>query len=109
MYAWRAHTSTNPVQQQRYVKEAEFALKQAFAFCPYSPETVFNLASLLASTGRYEDAYLVASTCYEFDTDNLGVRDLVRQRNVYRWAAQMLLDAARLRRREGIVSGAAAR
>ncbi len=28
------------------------------------------------------------------------MRDLVRQRNVYRWAAQMLLDAARLRRRE---------
>ena len=79
VYAWRAQTSTNPVQQQRYVREAEFALKQAFAFCPYSPETVFNLASLLASTGRYEDAYLVASTCYEFDTDNLGVRDLVRQ------------------------------
>lgn len=33
------------------------------------------------------------------------MRDLVRQRNVYRWAAQMLLDAARLRRRERI-SGA---
>ena len=30
------------------------------------------------------------------------MRDLVRQRNVHRWAAQMLLDAARLRRRETI-------
>ena len=30
------------------------------------------------------------------------MRELVRQRNVYRWAAQMLLDAARLRRRERI-------
>ena len=30
------------------------------------------------------------------------MRDLVRQRNVYRWAAQMLLDAARLRRRVSI-------
>ena len=28
-----------------------------------------------------------------------AMRDLVRQRNVYLWAAQMLLDAARLRRR----------
>ena len=35
------------------------------------------------------------------------MRDLVRQRNVYRWAGQMLLDAARLRRRESI-SGAQA-
>ncbi len=34
------------------------------------------------------------------------MRDLVRQRNVYRWAAQMLLDAARLRRRERIVANA---
>jgi trehalose 6-phosphate synthase len=35
------------------------------------------------------------------------MRELVRQRNVYRWAGQMLLDAARLRRRESI-SGAEA-
>jgi trehalose 6-phosphate synthase len=32
------------------------------------------------------------------------MRDLVRERNVYRWAAEMLLDAARLRRRERIAS-----
>lgn len=31
-------------------------------------------------------------------------RDLVRERNVYRWAAQMLLDAARLRQRHRIAS-----
>lgn len=36
------------------------------------------------------------------------MRELVRQRNVYRWAAQMLLDAARLRRRERFVEGATA-
>jgi trehalose 6-phosphate synthase len=36
------------------------------------------------------------------------MRDLVRERNVYRWAAQMLLDAARLRRHQRInLSGAA--
>ncbi|MGO9428400.1 alpha,alpha-trehalose-phosphate synthase (UDP-forming) [Rhodoblastus sp.] len=34
------------------------------------------------------------------------MRDQIRQRNVYRWAAQMLLDAAWLRRREGIVVAA---
>lgn len=32
------------------------------------------------------------------------MRSLVRQRNVYRWAAQMLLDGARLRKREAIAS-----
>jgi trehalose 6-phosphate synthase len=36
------------------------------------------------------------------------MRDLVRQRNVYRWAGQMLLDAASLRRRESIVGAEAA-
>jgi len=30
------------------------------------------------------------------------MREVVRQRNVYRWAAQMLLDAARIRKRERI-------
>jgi trehalose 6-phosphate synthase len=34
-----------------------------------------------------------------------SMRELVRQRNVYLWAAQMLLDAARLRRR-GALAGA---
>jgi trehalose 6-phosphate synthase len=33
------------------------------------------------------------------------MRDLIRRRNVHRWAAQMLLDAARLRRRERIMAG----
>ena len=37
------------------------------------------------------------------------MRDHVRQRNVYRWAAQMLLDAARLRKREQIRGIASAR
>jgi len=32
------------------------------------------------------------------------MRELVRERNVYRWAAQMLLDAARLRQRQRITS-----
>jgi len=35
------------------------------------------------------------------------MRDLVRVRNVYRWAGQMLLDAARLRSQQRIAAGAA--
>jgi trehalose 6-phosphate synthase len=37
------------------------------------------------------------------------MRDLIRERNVYRWAAQMLLDAARLRKRQRIVADTTAR
>jgi trehalose 6-phosphate synthase len=33
------------------------------------------------------------------------MRNLVRQCDVHRWAAQMLLDAAQLRRRERIMAG----
>ncbi len=36
------------------------------------------------------------------------MRDFVRERNVYRWAAQMLLDAARLRRHQRITPSEAA-
>ncbi|MFO1459037.1 MAG: DUF2723 domain-containing protein [Verrucomicrobiota bacterium] len=79
IFAWRAQRAGNPEQQQRYLREAEFALKQAFAFCPYSPETVFNYASLLAGMGRYDDAARVAETCAAFDPENGGVRELVEQ------------------------------
>ncbi len=84
VYGWRAQEARDPVYQAKVVKEAEFAMKQAFAFCPYSPETVFNYASLLAGLGRYPDAYRVVATCYELDPDNLGIRDLLRQLEPYR-------------------------
>ncbi|MBN8246910.1 MAG: DUF2723 domain-containing protein [Verrucomicrobia bacterium] len=80
IFSWRAQRAMEqPELQQRYLREAEFALKQAFAFCPYSPETVYNYASLLAGMGRYEDAARVAEVCVTFDPDNAGVRDLLRQ------------------------------
>lgn len=84
VYGWRAQESRDPAYQAKMVKEAEFALKQAFAFCPFSPETVFNYASLLAGIGRYADAYRVVATCYEIDPDNLGIRDLLRQLEPYK-------------------------
>jgi Protein of unknown function (DUF2723) len=87
VYAWRAQEAKDPVYQAKMVKEAEFALKQAFAFCPYSPETVFNFASLLAGLGRYPDAYRVVETCYTIDPDNLGIRDLLKQLEPYKDSA----------------------
>ena len=48
MYAWRVSDPDNkdPVAQQRMIKEADFAFRQAFAFCPYSPEAVFRYVNL---------------------------------------------------------------
>ncbi len=84
VYVWRGLTSPGAATNQaKMVKEAEFALKQAFAFCPYSPETVYNYASLLASIGRLPDAVEVVETCYAFDPQNGGIADLLRQLRTY--------------------------
>src|SRR5213075_1766535 len=66
IYAWRigdAGNTHNAAAQQRMIKEADFAFRQAFAFCPYSPEAVFRYVQLLATLGRMDDAIIVAETC----------------------------------------------
>ncbi len=84
VYTWRAQETRDASYQAKLYKEAEFALKQAFAFCPYSPETVYNFASLLVSLQRYPDAYEVVATCSKIDPDNVGIRDLLGQLEPYR-------------------------
>ena len=51
------------------------------------------------------DAALIMSPAEQRDRMRL-MRDMVRKRNVYRWAAQMLLDASLVRKRERIISTA---
>jgi thioredoxin-like negative regulator of GroEL len=83
VYAWRL-TQTSPeyrfksdAEYQRVLKEADFTFRQAFAFCPYSPEAVFRYASLLMQLRRFDDAQLVAETCLKLDPYNGQVRGLV--------------------------------
>jgi thioredoxin-like negative regulator of GroEL len=80
IYAWRISdpSNRNPVVQQRMIKEAEFAFKQAFAFCPYSPEAVFRYVNLLLGMRRFDDAYIIASTCLKLDPYNGQVIGLVK-------------------------------
>ena len=66
-------------EQERILKEADFAFRQAFAFCPYSPEALFRYVNLLVSVGRVEEALIVAETCYRFDLENYGIVALIRQ------------------------------
>jgi len=67
-------------QRMRLSREAEFAWKQSFAFCPYSPEAVFKYASLLLSLpGRLDDASLIAKTALEMDPNNEQFRYLLEQ------------------------------
>ncbi len=65
------------ILRDKMFKEADFTFRQAFAFCPYSPEAVFRYAQLLISVGRIEDAYTVASTCLKLDPYNGSVIGLV--------------------------------
>jgi len=44
------------LEQQRYIKEADYAYRQAFALNPSSPEAVFRYSSLLTSMNRHEEA-----------------------------------------------------
>ena len=62
IYAWRASNSKSSDEQKRMLKEADFAYRQAWALCPYSPEAVFRYSELLMSRQRKSDALLIAET-----------------------------------------------
>jgi tetratricopeptide (TPR) repeat protein len=67
-------------EQQRMFKEAEYAYKQSFVYCPYSPEAVFHFVTLLAQpqVGRYDDALLIAETAAKLDPNNGSFTGLIK-------------------------------
>jgi tetratricopeptide (TPR) repeat protein/phage shock protein PspC (stress-responsive transcriptional regulator) len=79
IYAWRINQARNETIRQRMLKEAEFAYRQAFAFCPYSPEAVHRLTNLLINQMRFEEALRVAETALRFDRDNPVLQQWVAQ------------------------------
>jgi Flp pilus assembly protein TadD len=79
IYQWRAHNSRSDAENARVNKEAEFALKQAFAYCPYSPEAVFHLMNQVLATGRVDDALLILHTCKHLDPYNGQLDDWINQ------------------------------
>ncbi len=79
VYAWRINPQCPPeyrpkseAEAQAIYKEADFACRQAFAFCPYSPEAVFRYVQLLATQYpvRLDDALIVAEVCLKLDPYN---------------------------------------
>jgi tetratricopeptide (TPR) repeat protein len=86
VYAWRISdpNNRNPAAQQRMIREADFAFRQSFAFCPYSPEAVFRYVNLLLSLNRMEDALIVATTCQKLDPFNAQVLDLISRLKSFR-------------------------
>ena len=86
IYAWRLsaecpeeYQPKSTEAQQRLLKEADFAFRQAFAFCPYSPEAVSRYSNLLVNIGRVQDALLISETCFLFDQENTYLLALIRR------------------------------
>ncbi|HEX4644134.1 MAG TPA: tetratricopeptide repeat protein, partial [Verrucomicrobiae bacterium] len=66
-------------ERDRMAREADFAFKQSFAFCPFSPEAVYRYVNFLISFNRLDDALLVAATCLKLDPYNCSIQGLVKQ------------------------------
>ncbi|MBX3746404.1 MAG: DUF2723 domain-containing protein [Verrucomicrobiae bacterium] len=77
VYAWRVNNARSLDEQQRMIKEADFAFRQAFAFCPYSPEAVFRYAQILSMVGRIDDALLIANTALRLDPFSAAIVQLI--------------------------------
>jgi tetratricopeptide (TPR) repeat protein len=101
VYAWRLGPDCPPeyrprteAERQRLIKETDFAFRQAFAFCPYSPEAVFRYVNFLVSVqGRVEDARIVAETCARLDPFNQQVAGLVKNLSQAKNQQVMMQDA----------------
>lgn len=86
VYAWRLgqycppeYAPKNETERQALIKEADFAFKQAFAFCPYSPEAVYRYVNFLLQFNRLDDALIVAETCIKLDPYNDQIKNLINQ------------------------------
>lgn len=91
LYYWRYLDSKIPEERTRLAQEADFAFKQAFAFCPYSPETATRYIQLLAVLNRVDDALLIAQTLRKFDPDSDFAQSIVDQ--VRSWQSAVSLQS----------------
>jgi hypothetical protein len=83
LYAWRMDHSTDATEKERMAREADFAFRQAWVLCPYSPEAVFRYVNFLLEQKRGADALLVAETAAQMPSmqgkDGEQLRNLVKQ------------------------------
>jgi hypothetical protein len=87
LYAWRAQHAADASEKERMNNESDFAFRQAFALCPYSPEVVFQYVNLLMSEGRTADALFIAETAEKMPemqgNNSEQVRGLIQQLKQY--------------------------
>jgi hypothetical protein len=76
VYAWRMAHSQAPEEKERMRAEADFAFRQAFAFCPYSLEALFRYVNQLEYK-RFDDALLLAKTASSLAPGNGQLDQLI--------------------------------
>jgi hypothetical protein len=83
LYAWRLKHATDASEKERMTHETDFAFRQAWALCPYSPEAVFRYVNFLLEQKRVADALIVAETATQMPSmqgkDGEQLRNLVTQ------------------------------
>jgi len=100
LYWWRVSHECPPelrpkdlADQQRLMKEAEFSLKQSYAFCPYSPEALHKYVTLLLGAGRVDEAFMIAETSLKFDPDSPVFQSYANQLRGMRGNQSQLMQA----------------
>jgi hypothetical protein len=90
LYAWRTDHATGATERERMAREADFAYRQAWALCPYSPEAVYRYVNFLLEQKRAADALLVAQTAAKMPdlrgSSGSQIRSLVEQLKQYQGA-----------------------
>ena len=81
IYAWRAENSKKPEERERMLKEADYAFRQAFAMCPYSPEAVYRYTNLLRAHRRTAEAVRLVSTALKVVPEDVYLQALLRGLN----------------------------
>ena len=83
LYMWRLDQSAGEAEKDRMARAADFAFRQAWALCPYSPEAVFRYVNFLLKQKRISDALVVAETAAQMPSmqgqDGEQIRALVEQ------------------------------
>ena len=83
VYAWRVQHAASAEAKERMAAETDFAFRQAWVLCPYSPEAIYRYVNFLLEQKRGSDALLIAETAAQMPAlqgrDGATVRTLVGQ------------------------------
>jgi hypothetical protein len=83
LYAWRIYHAVDDQDKHRMAAAADFAFRQAWALCPYSPEATIRYVNFLLQQERLSDAILVAETMAQMPSmqgqEGEQIRATVRQ------------------------------